>query len=72
VTKKTQTSTSAQKSVRHDDVRHYNISTTRGTARKEAKVVADHANSARSMPGYSNFGGGGPFAPMASLIKRRS
>ena len=71
MTKKTQTSTSAQKSVRRDGVRHYNIST-RGTARKEAKVVADHANIALAMPGYSNFGGGGPFAPMASLIKRRS
>jgi hypothetical protein len=39
-------------------------------ARKEAKTVAP-ARRSRGVPGYSNFGGGGPFAPMGSPAKER-
>ncbi|HSX22433.1 MAG TPA: hypothetical protein VLE97_06610 [Gaiellaceae bacterium] len=38
-------------------------------ARKEAKAVV--SGKSRGVPGYSNFGGGGPFAPMGSPGKER-
>lgn len=40
-------------------------------ARKEAKTTAPAARKSRGVPGYSNFGGGGPFAPMGSPTKER-
>lgn len=40
-------------------------------ARREAKHAA-LASKTRSAPSYSNFGGGGPFAPMGSPSKERS
>lgn len=42
----------------------------RSAARKEAKTTtASPPPKKRGVPGYSNFGGGGPFAPIGSPSK---
>ena len=42
------------------------VEAARAAARKEAKALPARSHQKRGVPGYSNFGGGGPFAPMGS------